>query len=312
MSNAVIKIDQPTILKMKSYYSADPGAKVPPGAVFTAKSNGCTITAYKSGKVLFQGNQAAEEAEKWSKPEQKTTKKPSKPLTVFSPPPNISTLSIIGSDEVGTGDFFGPITVVAAYVKKEQIQLLQELGVKDSKHLNDKQITSIAKDLLVTIPYSLLILHNEKYNQLQSTGMSQGKMKAILHNQAINKLYDKIAPEVPDGVLIDQFAEPAIYFKHINEHQYRTENTFFSTKAEGIHLAVAAASILARYSFLKEMDLLSVKAGMTLPKGAGAKVDEAAAAIIAKKGESTLKSLTKFHFANSEKAKKLAMKKKGF
>ncbi|WHZ56753.1 ribonuclease HIII [Metabacillus hrfriensis] len=310
MSNAVIKIDQPTILKMKSYYSSDLGSKLPPGAVFTAKSNGCTITAYKSGKVLFQGNLAAEEAEKWSKPEQKTTKKPSKPLTVFSPPANISTLSIIGSDEVGTGDFFGPITVVAAYVKKDQIPLLQELGVKDSKHLNDKQISVIAKNLLSIVPYSLLVLHNEKYNQLQSTGMSQGKMKAILHNQAINKLYDKIEPEVPEAVLIDQFAEPSIYFKHLSGISYRKENTFFSTKAEGIHLAVAAASILARYAFLKEMDRLSEKAGMTLPKGAGAKVDEAAAAIIAKKGESTLRSLTKFHFANTDKAKKLAARKK--
>lgn len=310
MSNAVIKIDQQTMLKMKTYYSSELGSKLPPGAVFTAKANGCSITAYKSGKVLFQGNLAAEEASKWSEPEKKATKKPSQQKTVFSPPPNISSLSIIGSDEVGTGDFFGPITVVAAYVKKEQIPLLQELGVKDSKNLNDTQITAIAKDLLKVIPYSLLILHNEKYNQLQSTGMSQGKMKAILHNQAINKVYDKIAPEEPEGILIDQFAEPSLYFKHLSGKSFKREKTFFSTKAEGIHLAVAAASILARYAFLKEMDRLSVKAGVTLPKGAGAKVDEAAAAIILKKGSPALKELTKLHFANTEKAEKIAAKKR--
>lgn len=44
-------------------------------------------------------------------------------------------MSIVGSDEVGTGDFFGPMTVVAVYVDAKQIPLLKELGVKDSKKL---------------------------------------------------------------------------------------------------------------------------------------------------------------------------------
>ena len=49
---------------------------------------------------------------------------------------------------------------------------------------------------------------------------------------------------------------------------------------------------------------------MTLPKGAGPKVDEVAARILLKNGEETLKSMTKWHFANAGKAKKIAEKKK--
>ncbi|WP_226526277.1 ribonuclease HIII [Metabacillus niabensis] len=310
MANSVIKVGPEQINKMESYYTKNKIEKTPPGAVFSAKVNGCTITAYKSGKVLFQGNSAESEAAQWGTAAPTIKKQPSlaKAPNGYQPPANISSLSILGSDEVGTGDFFGPITVVAAYVKSNQIDLLKELGVKDSKNLKDPQICEIAKDLIQTIPYSLLVLHNEKYNELQQQGMSQGKIKALLHNQAINHLLKKIEPEKPDGLLIDQFAEPGVYFRHLQGKKVYKENIYFSTKAEGIHLAVAAASIIARYSFIQEFDKLSQKAGVIIPKGAGAQVDIAAAKIIQKKGSEFLTSITKKHFANTEKANKIARK----
>ena len=74
-------------------------------------------------------------------------------------------------------------------------------------------------------------------------------------------------------------------------------------------LSVAAASIIARYAFLKEMDRLTEIAGTTIPKGASAKVDEIAAKIYLKHGETFLKSITKWHFANTQKAQHIANKK---
>ncbi len=196
-------------------------------------------------------------------------------------------------------------------LKKEQLPLLKELGVKDSKHLKDDQIVKIAKDIISVIPYSLLILPNPKYNELQAKGMTQGKIKAILHNQVLVNLHKKILPEKPDAVLIDQFAEEGVYFRHIQKQpEVLRENVYFSTKAEGVHLSVAAASILARYAFLKEWDKLSQVAGFTLPKGAGKQVDEAAAKIILSKGTEVLKTLTKHHFANTGKAIAIASKRK--
>jgi ribonuclease HIII len=225
-------------------------------------------------------------------------------------PDQFETLSVVGSDEVGTGDFFGPITVVAAYVRKEQIPLLKELGVKDSKNLKDEQIISIAKQIKDIVPHSLLTLHNEKYNKLQGTGMSQGKMKALLHNKAIGHVLAKIAPEQPDAILIDQFAKKEIYYQYLkNEKIIHRNNVFFSTKAEGVHLAVAAASILARYAFVRHFENLSKEAGFTLTKGAGAKVDEAAARLIHEKGKDAMPAFVKLHFANMEKAMSIYAKK---
>ncbi|WP_336881717.1 ribonuclease HIII [Priestia koreensis] len=306
MANAVLKVQAPQLREIQSHYAPFITDKTPPGGVFTAKLPNCTITAYKSGKVLFQGNGAEQEAQRWGTTESSA---PAKGPSASSLPANFHLKSVIGSDEVGTGDFFGPITVVAAYVSKEQIPLLKELGVRDSKDLKDPKIIEIARQLLHIVPYSLIILHNPKYNDLQKSGMSQGKMKAILHNKAIQNVLNKIAPEEPEAILIDQFVEGPTYYKHVaQQKEVVKKNVFFSTKGESIHLSVAAASIIARYAFLREMDKLGKKAGVELPKGAGKHVDIAAAKIIQSQGTDVLKDLTKHHFANTEKAIRLAHK----
>ncbi|WP_026693709.1 ribonuclease HIII [Peribacillus kribbensis] len=313
MSNAVLALNSAAIEKMKAHYQSALTSKVPPGGIFSAKPPGCTITAYKSGKVLFQGPNAETEAAQWGRiPE---GGKPAKSASSvkshsYSPPPNVGSLSLIGSDEVGTGDYFGPMTVVAVYAAKEHHPLLKELGVRDSKNLKDPQILEIGEQLKHAVPYSLLVLDNPKYNEKQAGGMSQGKMKALLHNQAIRKVLEKVQPAEPEGVLIDQFAQPEVFFNYLKgAKKFQASNTYLSTKAEGLHLGVAAASILARYAFVKHFDLLSQRAGFTLPKGAGPAVDEAAAKLIAAKGEGALWEYTKVHFANTDKAKAIYRKK---
>ncbi|MFZ7945620.1 ribonuclease HIII [Neobacillus sp. 19] len=314
MGNVVLQMDLAKISEMKTYYGKQLLDKNIPGGVFAAKTPACMITAYKSGKVLFQGNDCEKEAGKWSSASS-VGKKPAAASKVKSAakgdlPAGIGGMSAIGSDEVGTGDFFGPITVVAAYVRKEDIPLLKELGVRDSKDLNDEKIVAIAKIIKDVVPFSLMTLKNEKYNQVQQSGMSQGKMKAILHNQAILNVLGKIAPATPEAILVDQFVQPATYFQHLKgQKAVAKKDVYFSTKAEGIHLAVAAASILARYAFIQYIDKLSDAAGFKIPKGAGAQVDVAAAKLILSKGRDILPSFVKLHFANTDKALGIANKK---
>ena len=317
MGNVVLNLAMSKISEMKNYYGKQLLDKNIPGSVFAAKTPSCMITAYKSGKVLFQGNDSEKEAGMWgasvsaSSPGKKPAAAKGNSLAKGDLPIGISGMSAIGSDEVGTGDFFGPITVVAAYVRKEDIPLLKELGVRDSKDLNDEKIIAIAKVIKDVIPFSLMTLKNEKYNQVQKSGMSQGKMKAILHNQAILNVLDKIAPVKPEAILIDQFVQASTYFQHIKgQKAIAKENVYFSTKAEGIHLAVAAASILARYAFIQYIDKLSEAAGFKIPKGAGAQVDVAAAKLITSKGREILPSFVKLHFANTDKAMAIVNKKR--
>lgn len=309
MGQIVLQLPLETIQQMKVTYSRDEKS-APPGAVFSAKTPGCSITAYKSGKVLFQGKAPETEADKWGSapdnPQKKAGSKPSVNDHKYAPSPSLFTASHIGSDEAGTGDFFGPITVASVYVDRSQFALLKELGVKDSKLLKDDAIQRIAKDLMhVELPYSLLVMRNERYNQLQQRGWSQGKMKTMLHHHAIQKLLAKIAPTRPEGILIDQFQLPSTYIKHLaTEGEKLQQDVSFMTKAESHSLAVAAASIISRASFIKEMDKLSKQAGFTIPKGASAAVDQAAGRLIRTHGRQALPVFTKMHFANSAKAEK--------
>lgn len=304
MSNVVLHLSMEQIEKLKSHYRPFLRENKPAGSIFAAKLPDCTITAYQSGKVLFQGKAAEKEAGIWQTNDVNPREKQEKQHKWF-PPASIQYESVIGSDEVGTGDYFGPITVAAAFVSSEQIPLLKELGVKDSKTLSDASIISIAKQLISIIPYSLLTLHNEKYNELQEAGMNQGKMKAVLHNRAIVNVMNKIAQK-HDSILIDQFAEPEQYFRYLHSERNVVKDVYLATNAEQLHISVAAASIIARYRFLQEIDALSKTCGMHLPKGAGKPVDEAAAKLIIEKGEHILRQCAKLHFANTEKAKKLA------
>ncbi|WP_082918152.1 ribonuclease HIII [Oceanobacillus sp. Castelsardo] len=310
MGQIVTELSMEVILEMKQYYQHGL-TPTPQGAVFRAKTDNAVITTYKSGKVLFQGKSPEVEANKWGI----HTKQPILPNTntktnkrhSYSPERTLFSTSHIGSDEAGTGDYFGPITVGAVYVKKEQIGLLKELGIRDSKNLTDPIIRDLSKEIVkLKIPYSLVILHNEKYNRLQKKGWSQGKMKAMLHHSALNHLRKKIGEEaLYEGILIDQFCEPGVYINYLkSENQKLQDKTFFMTKAESYSIAVAAGSIVARTSFVKEMEKLSSKIGIELPKGASSKVDQVIAKILKTKGESALDSLAKVHFANTKKAKK--------
>lgn len=312
MSNEVLKLTLQEIEKVIHTYTNDKVSRNAPGVRFAAKTADTAITVYNSGKVLFQGGGASREASRFGTVENNpsSTKKQTVKGDVL--PPNFANLSVVGSDETGTGDFFGPVTVAACYVPQDKIKLVQELGAKDSKQLTDEMMRKIAPDLEATLIHSVLTLPNPKYNEIQQQGNSQGKIKALLHNQALKHVLRKMGDENPDHILIDQFAKRDTYYNYLqDEPEIIRDQVVFATKAEGIHLAVAAASIIARVAFLNEMDRLSATVGVMLPKGAGAKVDEIAARIIMRHGEEMLATMTKSHFANLEKARKLVAKKRG-
>lgn len=64
MSNVIIKATNDQLSQMKAYYRSYLLNKQIPYTSFAAKRR-TTITAYTSGKVMFQGTNAAIEADKW-------------------------------------------------------------------------------------------------------------------------------------------------------------------------------------------------------------------------------------------------------
>lgn len=303
MSNStVIKVTPATISKMKKHYQKQLKSKTPPYAEFSAKVGNLTITAYTSGKVMFQGANAESEATIWGDLSETPTKKAA--ASASSLPKGFASWSAIGSDEVGNGSYFGPVVVCATYVEKSKMPLLKELGVKDSKELTDQQIQAIAKDVRQAVPYRELIVNPTKYNQIQPE-YNVNRMKVALHNQAIYLLLEDLAPLKPEGILIDQFTPEANYRKHLaREAKQVTEKMYFATKGESHHLAVAAASIICRARFLDELALASKELGLTVPSGAGPKSDLVGAKLLKRGGMALLGKYAKLHFANTQKAQK--------
>ena len=127
--------------------------------LFRAKYKSVTITIFKTKTILFQGiNEVLVASEigealgiKFENERQTNTQ-----LAID--------LSLIGTDEVGTGDFFGGVVVCSCFVAKEKIVELQRMGVKDSKELSDNKILELAPHLMENLPHSVLLLDPMKFN----------------------------------------------------------------------------------------------------------------------------------------------------
>lgn len=292
---------------MIEFYKDKFESKTPPYAIFQVKDYDCVTTLYESGKVMFQGIGADIEASYWIEEEriknnrlidingkEKKTKDVEEKKVFINE-------SSIGSDEVGTGDFFGPIVVTATYVSKENISFLIDLGVRDSKKITDDKIKKIAPAIIKKIPYTTFILNNTSYNNNWNEDTNMNKIKAILHNKVLCSMTEK--EKSCSKVVVDQFVYPKKYYEHISKAKDKVTNITFMTKAEDKCLSVAAASIISRYIFLKEMKKLSEELGVEIPKGAGPIVDQVGIEIVEKYGFSKLKDIAKLNFKNKDKIK---------
>lgn len=273
---------------------------------FFGRKSDLTVTVYWSKKselfkvVFLGGNNALEEAKKW---DQNAAPKAEKEKKV----PTKATWEIlsdqIGSDEVGTGDLFGPICVCAAYVKASDIKRLKDLGVDDSKRLSDKQIRELGKVLISEFEYSQLSLNNEKYNELVDKNMNMNEMKAKMHNRVLLNLHKKHCDV--SNILVDEFLKEENYYRYVDKESEVVKGITFKQKGETYFPSVAVGSIIARYSFIQHMDLLSKKYGMEIPYGASQKVTEFAKEFIKKFGWAEFDKVCKKNFANYKDLAKL-------
>ncbi len=245
-----------------------------PHSIFGYKLNDGAIIAYKSLKVVFQGDQAQ--------------------TYIINDPKQY--ISHAGSDEVGSGDYFGPL-VVAAMIYDEKVANLN-LNLVDSKQITDQQIYKIAPILLKNAKYSLQILDNKKYNQLQPK-LNLNGLKANLHQHCYYLLTKKYQQALPTTCIVDQFVDKNKYYKYLINN-YGILDLEFHTKAENKYPAVAGAAIIARYAFLNYLNNMSKKYNFQFPKGAGANVDLAIQNFINKYNYKMLEEVAKINFKNTK------------
>jgi len=295
--NVVIKVNDEIKQKMIEYYKDKKRDKVIPYVVFQAEEEDTVITMYESGKVMFQGKSADVDAAMWGVALENTKEKQEEAKKADEKYYNTNA---VGSDEVGTGDYFGPIVVTATYVKKEDIPYLESLGVGDSKKIDDSKILKIAPEIAKRVKYRSIILSNKEYNEKYAKDINMNKIKAIMHNKVLYQLMVEEKPEV-DYIIVDEFAREARYYEYLRDVRNVQRGITFITKAEDKNLAVASGSIISRYIFLKEFDKLCDSIHIPLPKGAGKDVDTIGEEVVEKYGKDKLKEIAKFNFKNTDR-----------
>ena len=301
-----LKVSENTMNKMAEYFEDKKRLKTPPYAVFQADEADTVVTLYNSGKAVFQGISADIDANMWKEMEKHLNPNKKVDIKVAGEKknenkkinPKIYNANTIGSDEVGTGDYFGPIVVTAAYVTKDDINFLETLGIRDSKKMTDEHILKTVPQIIKHIPYYTMMFTNEEYNEKYGN-VNMNAMKAILHNKVLTEMAKKY-PNY-DYIVIDQFAEKYVYYNYLKSIPNVQRDLTFITKAEDQCLSVACGAVISRYIFLKEMEKLSKKYNLNIPKGAGSKVDEVGKTIVSKYGQDELKKIAKLNFKNTEK-----------
>ena len=279
MSNFSFKLDEEKIRKLKETFSE----YIKPNRneyvdTFIQKDD-LTITIYKNQKVVFQGNDAFFYAQAYI---------------------DVKKSRQAGSDEVGTGDCFGPVVVCASIVEENDYEYIEKNHITDSKQLDDRFIMQIGPELMERFKHSLLILDNETYNRVHEKN-NLNAIKAKMHNKAFLNMLDK-GYDIPKAAYIDQFCEVDAYYRYLLGEERVYHDLIFETKAESKYPAVAVGSMISRYAFLEYMDKLNKKYGMQFHRGSSdlEAINKDARDFIARYGLEEFRKVAKVHFKNFE------------
>ena len=299
MANS-FKADIKTIENIIEYYKDLQDETINTNIYFKASCKEFCVIIYSNNTVFFQGKKAKEELAKWTilEDEQQSLN------LEFSEEIIDDEIDHIGSDEVGCGDYFGPVVVASCYVKKENYQYLLDIGVKDSKKLTDEKVKELAKLIKDKVQSATFILTNKKYNEIHNQNVyNLNKIKAFLHNFVLYKLSTSL--NFKGKIVVDQFCDEKTYYNYLKDYKTKDIQRYitFTTKAESKYIAVACASIIARDTFLNEIEKMKEETGYNILLGANSEVDKLAKKILDEKGIDYLSNYVKLHFKNTEKIK---------
>jgi ribonuclease HIII len=251
--------------------------------VFCPREPGDTIVVKGPGREDFMA---------WFHSEEKIAVHPATPVLPAVEPH-------IGVDEAGKGDYFGPLTVAAVYVTSESALDLIRWGVRDSKKMSNAVIAELALKIRERCPNVVHVLMPPEYNAAYERHQNLNRLLAEAHAQVIEALAEQTDCR---QVVDDQFAAPHVLEEALAEREIKV-NLEQRTGGES-DVAVAAASILARESFVAAIEDFRIKAEMDVPLGSSSpKVVQVGRAIVRRWGEKGLERIAKLHFKTTDQIK---------
>jgi ribonuclease HIII len=254
--------------------------------------NGSVCTLYTSMKVVFQGRDDFEELIKLVKDRAEDGNEIKIPIEV---------VPHIGVDEVGKGDYFGPLVVVACFVNNKFLQDTELLGIGDSKKISDNRIRDIYQEIKDYQYYYVSIVKPEEYNKQIKELRNVSILLARQHSKVIEMGLRDLAEKNIEckEVVIDQFSSKKS--RVIDELGPLAKKIRFVQFHKGeSDIAVACSSVIARAIFLAELDKIEKEYYFTFPKGAS-NVIKAGREFVKKHGVGELEKVAKISFKTTKK-----------
>ena len=209
--------------------------------------------------------------------------------------------------ESGKGDFFGPVVAATVIADRAAIEAWIAAGVKDSKKVAESQIIKLDKLIREThgVAVAVCLCGMPKYNLIM--GRPYANLNKLLAWQHATALVQALGRKKAPRGLLDQFTKQPLVQKELKKMGVTDFDLQMRTKAEEDPV-VAAASVVARAEFVRQMHALSREFGAPLQKGAGPLVKAQAHQIIERFGARALGTFAKLHFRTAYEVVKAAGK----
>ncbi len=265
------------------------------------------IAFFYSGKVLIQGKPGELQTRLktwWNARKASSTQSAASATTQSSlikspsitPTANFTGKARIGLDESGKGDYFGPLVVSAVFVDQQTEDRLKALGVRDSKLLTDNRMLAMAEEIKTLCPHFVVPIEPKRYNELYAKVKNLNRLLAWGHAWTLENMLEKVSCDL---AVVDKFGDES-YLRTVLREKGRQITVVQQTHAEE-DIAVAAASILARARFVKQMELLSRRVGKILPNGASdPSIVTIGRELVAEYGKDILADIAKLHFKTTK------------
>jgi len=175
---------------------------------------------------------------------------------------------ILGTDEAGKGEWYGPLIVECVALKPREIDELRKIGVRDSKKLGKRRLLDLGDRLVRSkfIRKPLILMpetYNRSYRKFRLEGKTLNDLMAWAHARAIKDLISKLKYERLK-IIIDKFDLKKTEFR-LRDLDKTGIEVIQKIRGES-EIPVATASILAKYIFEKQVDELDKKFGIDLRK----------------------------------------------
>ena len=295
-----LKLDDAQQAKLHEIMKAGPYIDFPvEHSAFAYKADSFNVVCYKSGKVVIQGKGTEDFVRDVL--EVKVTGDPLLGYDEVHHPEWFEPHA--GLDESGKGDLFGPLVVACVIADGTAVRHWMDSGIQDSKSISsDSRILALEKEIRKTSGVVVKTLHAgmEKYNTLyEKFGSNTNRLMAWMHATVLKEALE-VKP-VAWGML-DQFTKQPLVQRNLKDIPIDLR---MMPRAEADPV-VAAASIIARALYVRQMTQLSKEAGEPLLRGASAQVKKQAIELVRKFGPDSLSRFAKINFKTASEAIALA------